>query len=134
MSEVSTTSSSFSGDAEAYEDIMGRWSRRLAGPFIDFAGLAEGETVLDVGCGTGSLTLAVAERAKVARVTGVDLSEAYIAFARARAEDQRIAFETADACALPYADGAFDRVMSMLVLNFVPDAPADGLYLVAVRY
>ncbi len=84
LSEVSATSSSFSGDAEAYEGIMGRWSRRLAGPFIDFAGLAQGETILDVGCGTGSLTLAVAERAKVARVTGIDLSEAYIAFARGR--------------------------------------------------
>jgi ubiquinone/menaquinone biosynthesis C-methylase UbiE len=132
MSEVSTTSSSFSGAAEAYEDIMGRWSRRLAGPFIDFVGLAEGETVLDVGCGTGSLTLAVAERVKGTRVTGVDLSEAYIAFARAHSEDQRITFETADACALPYADGAFDRVMSMLVLNFVPDAPAAAAEMVRV--
>ncbi len=101
MSEVSTTSSAFAGAAEAYENLMGRWSRRLAGPFIDFTGLAEGESVLDVGCGTGSLTLAVAERAKVARVTGVDLSEAYIAFARARTADERIAFETGDACALP---------------------------------
>ncbi len=132
MSEVSTTSSAFAGAAEAYEDLMGRWSRRLAGPFIDFAGLAEGESVLDVGCGTGSLTLALAERAKVARVTGLDLSEAYIAFARARTEDERIAFETADACALPYADGAFDRVMSMLVLNFVPDAPAATAEMVRV--
>ncbi len=49
MSEVSTTSSAFVGDAEAYEDMMGRWSRRLAGPFLDFVGVGEGETVLDVG-------------------------------------------------------------------------------------
>ena len=132
MSEVSTTSSAFAGNAEAYEDIMGRWRRRLAGPFLDFVGLAEGETVLDVGCGTGSLTLAVAERTKVARVTGIDLSEAYIAFARGRGDDQRIAFQTGDACALPYGDGAFDRVMSMLVLNFVPDAPAAAAEMVRV--
>ncbi len=109
---------------------MGRWSRRLAGPFIDFVGLAEGETVLDVGCGTGSLTLAVAERAKVARVTGIDLSEAYIA--RARGDDERIAFQTGDACALPYADDAFDRVISMLVLNFVPDTRAAAAEMVRV--
>ena len=40
MSEESTTLSTFSssGDAEAYEQLMGRWSRRLAGPFIDFVG------------------------------------------------------------------------------------------------
>ncbi len=132
MSEVSSTSSTFAATAEAYEYLMGRWSQRLAGPFLDFVGLGEDESVLDVGCGTGSLTLAVAERAKGTRVTGVDLSEAYIAFARGRTEDGRIAFETADACALPYADGAFDRVMSMLVLNFVPDAPAAAAEMVRV--
>ncbi len=132
MSEVSTTSSAFAGAAEAYEDLMGRWSRRLAGPFIDFVGLAEGDTVLDVGCGTGSLTLAVAEREKVAGVTGIDMSEAYIAFARGRSDDERIEFQTGDACALPYADAAFDRVLSMLVLNFVPDAPAAAAEMVRV--
>jgi len=44
MSEASSASSTFAGDAESYERFMGRWSRRLAGPFIDFAGLAEGKT------------------------------------------------------------------------------------------
>jgi ubiquinone/menaquinone biosynthesis C-methylase UbiE len=41
---------------------MGRWSRRLAGPFLDFVGSANGESVLDVGCGTGCLTFALKER------------------------------------------------------------------------
>ena len=132
MSEVSTTSSTFSGGAEAYERLMGRWSRRLAGPFIDFVGVRDGDAVLDVGCGTGSLTLAVAARAKVATTTGIDLSEAYIAFARGRADDSRITFDAGDACALPYPDGAFDCVMSMLVLNFVPDAAAAAAEMVRV--
>jgi cyclopropane fatty-acyl-phospholipid synthase-like methyltransferase len=40
-------------DARAYEHFMARWSRRLAGPFLDFAGIKGGNRVLDVGCGTG---------------------------------------------------------------------------------
>ena len=43
-------------DAGNYERLMGRWSRRLAPLFIAHAGLADGETVLEIGCGTGSLT------------------------------------------------------------------------------
>ncbi len=136
MSETSNTSSkasgSFTGDAEAYEQLMGRWSQRLAGPFIDFFGVQDGETVLDVGCGTGSLALAVASRAKVAAATGIDLSEAYTDFARGRSDDARITFDTGDACALPHPDGAFDRVVSMLVLNFVPDAAAAAAEMVRV--
>jgi hypothetical protein len=61
-----TSSSTFKGsDGDGYELVMGRWSRRLAAPFLDFSGSADGEEVLDVGCGTGSLTFALAARAKI---------------------------------------------------------------------
>ena len=43
-------------DAGNYERLMGRWSRRLAPLFIEHAGNADGEEVLEIGCGTGSLT------------------------------------------------------------------------------
>ena len=52
MSQVSSTFAATSGDS--YELIMGRWSRRLAGPFLDFAGLTDDGRILDAGCGTGA--------------------------------------------------------------------------------
>ena len=68
---------------EGYEKIMGRFSRRLAHAFIDFTGSAAGETILDVGCGTGSMTAALAEPGSHAAIVGIDRSEPYVAFARA---------------------------------------------------
>src|SRR2546425_11680334 len=67
-------------DADEYEHFMGRWSRRLAGPFLDFAGVQAGDRVLDVGSGTGVITAALAERGCTA--VGVDASETYINCAR----------------------------------------------------
>ncbi len=84
-------------NADAYEHFMGRWSRRLAESFIAFAGLADGERILDVGCGTGSLAFALAEAAKVARIAAIDASEIYLDAARAKNKDPRISFERADA-------------------------------------
>ena len=101
---------------------MGRWSRRLSAPFIQFVGIADGDNVIDVGCGTGSLTFAVAQAADIGRIVGVDLSEVYLADAKRNTKDGRVTFETGDATALTYPDATFDRAVSMLVLQFVPDA------------
>lgn len=116
-------SSSFpSAGADAYEKMMGRWSRSLTAPFIDFVSLAGGESILDVGCGTGSLTRAIANTANIQSVIGVDPSEAYVEFARSRCDDPRVRYQTGDACALSFDDASFDRCVSQLVLNFIPDA------------
>ena len=108
-------------NADAYEQFMGRWSRRLARPFIAFAGLADGERILDVGCGTGSLTFALAEAANLAKIAAIDDSEIYLDAARAKNKDPRVSFERADACALRFEDACFDRAMSLLVLHFIPE-------------
>jgi SAM-dependent methyltransferase len=108
-------------NASNYERSMGRWSRRLAPLLIAFGGLAEEERVLDVGCGTGSLTFALPEHARLGAVTGLDYEAIFVEHARAKNTDPRLSFQQGDACALPFADGAFDRAYSMLVLQFVRD-------------
>lgn len=108
-------------DSDAYERLMGRWSRRLAPLLIDFAGVGAGQAVLDVGSGTGALSYAVAAAVPTVRVTGIDPVPQYVRYAQDHAGSDRIRFELADARALPFPDATFDRVLSLLVLNFVPD-------------
>jgi len=117
---MNTSSTFVAADGEGYELTMGRWSRRLATPFLDFVGTADGERVLDVGCGTGHLAAAVAARSPASEIHGVDLAPVYVEHARKRNPDPRLVFGVGDACALAYPDDAFDRVLSLLVLHFVP--------------
>jgi ubiquinone/menaquinone biosynthesis C-methylase UbiE len=107
--------------ADKYDAYMGRWSRRLAPLFLDFAGLAAGERVLEVGCGTGSLTFELPARADIAAVEAIDYEKQFIEATRERNTDPRINVQQGDACNLQFADGKFDRVLSMLVLHFVSD-------------
>lgn len=118
-----TASSTFlATDGDGYELQMGRWSRRLAGPFLDFTGAANDERVLDVGCGTGRLAFALAERCQVKQLVGIDVSPAYIEHANRLNHDPRIVFQLGDVCALDFPDHSFDRVLALLVLHFVPRA------------
>lgn len=108
--------------AAGYEQLMGRWSQKLAPLFIDFAGLADGEKILDVGCGTGSLTFALVKAADLREVAAIDFSAVFVEEAIRRNADPRIKIRQADACALPFEGGAFDRALALLVLHFVPEA------------
>lgn len=108
--------------ADAYERFMGRWSRLLAPGFIEFSEIAEGTDVLDVGCGTGALSFAARDRTNTTRITGIDASSEYVTQAAESCGDSRVRFLVGDAEALPFASAEFDRTMSLLVLNFVPDA------------
>jgi 2-polyprenyl-3-methyl-5-hydroxy-6-metoxy-1,4-benzoquinol methylase len=65
-----------------YERFMGRWSRLLAPPYIAFAGVKNGDRVLDVGSGTGSLAATVEASMPASEVVGVDPSEGFIAYAQ----------------------------------------------------
>ena len=108
--------------AQGYEPFMGRWSRSLAPLLFRFAGVRDGDTVLDVGTGTGALAAAIASHAPAAHVTGIDPSPAYVAFAQAAHRNERLTFEIGDARQIRFDDATFDRTMSLLVINFIPDA------------
>ena len=105
---------------------MGRWSGALAPLLVDYAGVREGERVLDVGCGTGAIAAAVLAAAPSARMTGIDPAEAYIARAQTRLGNDEVTFDVGDAQNLRFADASFDRTVSMLVINFIPD-PTSAL-------
>jgi SAM-dependent methyltransferase len=115
-----SSSNFMAADGDGYELQMGRFSRLLAPLFIDFAKIDEGGRVLDVGCGTGSLTFELARNPKFARIEAVDFSPIYVEHAKRRSDDVRLTFREADACALPFEDASFDHAASMLVLAFIP--------------
>ena len=92
-----------------------RWRRRTVG------GIRPGQSVLDIGCGTGDLALAAWERTGGAgRVTGVDFVDSMLELARAKAAREGaggVSFARGSADALPFPDGEFDVVVSAFVLR-----------------
>jgi SAM-dependent methyltransferase len=113
-------------EAEAYERFMGRWSRLLAPQLVVFSEIGNGEAVLDVGSGTGALSTALRAAATHGNVTGVDPSVTYVKHASRRSRDPFLRFVVGDARRLPFENAAFDKTVSALVLNFVPE-PARAL-------
>jgi ubiquinone/menaquinone biosynthesis C-methylase UbiE len=104
-----------------YERFMGRWSRLLAPAYIAFAGVKNGDRVLDVGTGTGALAAVVEASTPASEIVGVDPSEEFIAYARKNAKSTRVHFEVGDAQSLKFKDASFDDALALLVMNFIPD-------------
>src|SRR5262245_50265355 len=99
--EALSSSTYHASDGAAYDRWLGRWAERLAELVIDFAGFPGDGALLDVGCGTGALTFALARRRPQRRVVGLDLAEPFITYARARPFlGPPPTFAIGDACAL----------------------------------
>jgi SAM-dependent methyltransferase len=101
--------------------VVGSTLQIVGETLCEAADVSAGERVLDVACGNGNATLAAARR--FAQVTGVDYVPSLLERARARAAADGLALELreADAEALPFADEAFDAVLSTFGVMFTPD-------------
>jgi len=110
-----------SGDA--YEPYVGRWSRLIAQKFVSWLGVPRGRRWLDVGCGTGALSQIILDHGAPDRVSGLDPSEGFVAYAQHRTANELVDFRVGDAQALPVSDAEFDATVSGLVLNFIPNQP-----------
>jgi demethylmenaquinone methyltransferase/2-methoxy-6-polyprenyl-1,4-benzoquinol methylase/phosphoethanolamine N-methyltransferase len=100
--------------------VNGRISRMV----VEMAGIEPGDSVLDVGCGSGNLTLTAASYAGASgSVHGIDASPEMIELARKKAQRTgvRADFRVGLIERLDFPDGAFDAVISRLVMHHLPD-------------
>jgi ubiquinone/menaquinone biosynthesis C-methylase UbiE len=98
--------------------LLGR-EERTHGRLIELAGIRPGQRVLEIGCGTGALTVLLKRRYPETRVVGLDPDPQALGRARTKAARAGLEIEWRQgfADALPFADGSFDRVLSSLMLH-----------------
>jgi SAM-dependent methyltransferase len=119
------------GDGSRHWVDHEEWHDALVAPLdahlFAAAGISESEHVLDVGCGCGAATRAAARAATAGDATGIDLSNAMLERARARAEHERLAnvrFVHGDAQVHPFDDAGFDVAISRFGVMFFADPAA----------
>ena len=117
-------------------------SRQIIDGVADLVHLPDGGKGLDVGCGSGALTIAVAKRNPNAFMTGIDRWGAeYASFSKRLCEDnalaERVAYRTSfakgDALKLNFPDGTFDAVTSNYVYHNIPSRDRQAILLETLR-
>jgi ubiquinone/menaquinone biosynthesis C-methylase UbiE len=115
-----TDTTGFFTDGEAYERMMGRWSRAVGEVFLDWLALPQGLHWLDVGCGTGVFTELLLDRRAARHVSALDPAQDQLAYARTKPVAKQVNFQLGDAQSLPFPDGEFDAATMALVITFIP--------------
>lgn len=110
------------GVAQAYDHHVGRYGAQLAAGLIEVAGVRRGQRALDVGCGPGPLTSALAEALGAENVAAIDPSEPFVEACRARVPGADVRVGVGER--LPFADGSFDAVLAQLVVQLMDDRDA----------
>jgi ubiquinone/menaquinone biosynthesis C-methylase UbiE len=121
-----TENTGFFTDGEAYQQMMGQWSRGAGDVFLDWLALPGGLRWLDVGCGTGAFTQLLLDKCEPRQVRALDPSADQIAYARTTPAAKAVNFQVGDAQSLPFADGEFDAASMALVITFIPE-PAKAM-------
>src|SRR5579859_2677926 len=120
---MATTAAYTPGHSQNATDFMAKRSLDSHGAFFA-PHLARGLSVLDCGCGPGSITLGIAALCAPAKVVGIDFGTSQIEHARAAAKGRGLAnveFRTADCTALPFADASFERVFSHALMEHLSE-------------
>jgi ubiquinone/menaquinone biosynthesis C-methylase UbiE len=102
--------------------------RRLMGGFHrtldELYAKAAPESILDIGCGEGVLTVEWAERLRDGRIVGIDLDDPKLKAEWATRERANLEFRCEEATSLSFEDGEFDMATAIEVLEHVPDPEA----------
>ncbi len=108
------------------QPLMDRLYQGVTDAVIEAANPGPGEAVLDIGCGGGSTTLAMARRlAPGGRCVGVDVSPDLVAIAQSTLRHERATFQLGDAQVHPFEAATFDAVMSRFGVMFFDDPVAS---------
>jgi SAM-dependent methyltransferase len=110
----------FVADAAVYDRFVGRYAPQLSAALIAAAGVRAGDRGLDVGCGPGGLTRALADLVGAESVAAIDPSHSFVEACRQRVPGADVREGAAES--LPFDDDAFDAALSQLVVNFMRDA------------
>lgn len=99
-------------------------ARRLRAVMLDQARVRDGDVILDVGAGTGSLLIMLAERGCRARLIGVDRDRGMLQLAQRKANRSTPAISWAEgsACDLPFRSDRFDRILTTWMLHHLTTA------------
>lgn len=108
-----------------YDSVVGLTTRetRFKNALVEQAGLEAGQRVLDLACGTGTLTLLLKRKMPEAEIIGIDGDPKILGIARnkAHAGEAVVRFDQGMSFSLPYPDHSFDRVISSLFFHHLSE-------------